>query len=43
MARPLYERALAIREKALGPDHPDALNSAGALVDCLNRQGTAQG
>jgi hypothetical protein len=23
-ARLLYERALAIREKALGPDHPDA-------------------
>ena len=22
-ARRLYERALAIREKALGPDHPD--------------------
>ncbi len=22
-ARPLYERALAIREKALGPEHPD--------------------
>jgi hypothetical protein len=22
-ARPLYERALAIREKARGPDHPD--------------------
>jgi hypothetical protein len=22
-ARPLFERALAIREKALGPDHPD--------------------
>ncbi|MCI0645537.1 MAG: tetratricopeptide repeat protein, partial [Chloroflexi bacterium] len=22
-ARPYYERALAINEKALGPDHPD--------------------
>ena len=22
-AEPLYKRALAIREKALGPDHPD--------------------
>jgi hypothetical protein len=24
-ARPFYERALEIREKALGPDHPDTI------------------
>jgi tetratricopeptide (TPR) repeat protein len=36
-ARLLYERALAIREKALGPDHPDTaaslINLAGLLYD----------
>ena len=34
-AIPLYQRALAIREKALGPDHPDvatALNNSGFAV-----------
>ena len=25
LAEPLYERALAIYEKALGPDHPDTI------------------
>jgi hypothetical protein len=25
-ARPLYERALAIREKVLGPEHPDTIS-----------------
>jgi tetratricopeptide (TPR) repeat protein len=33
-AEPLFKRALAIREKALGPDHPDvawSLNSLGAF------------
>ena len=35
-AEPLYKRALAIREKALGPDHPDvapSLNNLAALYD----------
>ena len=27
-AEPLYKRSLAIREKALGPDHPDVAHSA---------------
>jgi hypothetical protein len=27
VAEPLYRRALAIDEKALGPDHPDVANS----------------
>ena len=26
-AEPFYKRALAIREKVLGPDHPDGLNT----------------
>lgn len=30
-ARPYYERALAIREKALGPDHPDTATSLNNL------------
>jgi tetratricopeptide (TPR) repeat protein len=34
-AKPYYERALAIREKTLGPDHPDtaiSLNNLGGLL-----------
>ena len=31
-AEPLYKRALAIREKALGPDHPDVSYSALGLA-----------
>ena len=27
-AEPLYKRALAIQEKALGPDHPDVATGA---------------
>jgi tetratricopeptide (TPR) repeat protein len=37
-ARPYYERALAIQEKALGSDHPDtarSLNNLGALLDSM--------
>ena len=33
-ARPLFERALAIREKALGPEHPDTAGSLNNLA-CL--------
>jgi len=32
-ARPLFERALAIREKVLGPDHPDTRTTQAALAD----------
>ena len=32
IGRPLLERALAIQEQALGPDHPDVL----AIKDVLN-------
>ena len=31
-AEPLYERALAIREKALGPNHPDVAESLNNLA-----------
>jgi len=38
-ARPLYERALAIREKALGPDHRDTAESLNNLALLLKDQG----
>ena len=37
-ARPYYERALAIKEKALGPDHPDtalSLNNLGGVLGAM--------
>ena len=38
-ARPLYERALAIRERTLGPDHPDTATSLNNLALLLYQQG----
>jgi hypothetical protein len=38
-AQPLFERALAIREKVLGPDHPDTARSLDNLAVLL--QGTS--
>ena len=38
-AEPLYKRALAIREKALGPDHPDVAQSLNNLADLYSAQG----
>jgi len=38
-ARPLCERALAIREKALGPSHPGTATSLDSLADLLQAQG----
>ena len=32
-AEPLYKRSLAIREKALGPDHPDVATSLNNLAE----------
>ena len=32
-ARPLLERALAIRERVLGPDHPDTVATRRALAE----------
>ena len=34
-ARPLFERALAIREKLLGPEHPDTATSLNNLANLL--------
>jgi tetratricopeptide (TPR) repeat protein len=38
-ARPLYERTLAVREKALGPDHPDTATSLNNLAGLLRARG----
>jgi len=43
-AEPLYQGALAIREKALGPEHPQVaavLENYAALLHKLNRDGEA--
>jgi tetratricopeptide (TPR) repeat protein len=37
--RPLYERALAIREKVLGPEHPDTATILNNLALLLSLQG----
>jgi Tfp pilus assembly protein PilF len=38
-ARPYYERALAIREAALGPDHPDTARSLNNLAILCYHEG----
>ncbi len=38
-ARPLYERSLAIRERVLGPEHPDTVISLNNLALALHAQG----
>jgi len=38
-ARPLYERALAIREKVLGEEYPDTTESLHNLGSLLRRRG----
>ena len=38
-AEPLYQRALAVREKALGPDHPDVTTSLNNLALLYKSQG----
>ncbi len=38
-AEPLYRRSLAIREKALGPDHPDTAVSLNNLALLYGNQG----
>ena len=38
-AEPLCKRALAIREKALGPDHADVAQSLNNLADLYSAQG----
>ena len=42
-ARPLKERALAIREQALGPEHPDTATSVNNLAELLRAQGDLAG
>jgi tetratricopeptide (TPR) repeat protein len=42
-ARPLYERALAIREKVLGPEHPNTATSFNNLALLLQDQGDLAG
>ena len=42
-ARPLYERALAIREKLLGPEHPATAGSLNDLASLLQDQGDLAG
>jgi tetratricopeptide (TPR) repeat protein len=37
-ALPLYQRALAIREKALGPDHPKTATSLNNMAELLRSQ-----
>jgi tetratricopeptide (TPR) repeat protein len=41
-AKPLYERALAIREKALGPEHPDVATSLDKLAVLYHVQGQSK-
>jgi tetratricopeptide (TPR) repeat protein len=42
-ARTLHERALAIREARLGPDHPDTAQSLNNLANVLRDQGDLDG
>jgi tetratricopeptide (TPR) repeat protein len=42
-ARPLYERALAIRLRVLGPEHPDTAMSLDKLARLLQDQGDLEG
>jgi tetratricopeptide (TPR) repeat protein len=42
-ARPLYERALSIRQKVLGPEHPDTATSLDDLATLLHNQGELSG
>ncbi|HEY4404889.1 MAG TPA: tetratricopeptide repeat protein [Xanthobacteraceae bacterium] len=42
-ARPLYERALALKEKAFGPDHPETALSLNNLALLLQDQGDLAG
>ena len=38
-AEPLYKRALEIRERVLGPDHPDTATSLNNLAILYDNQG----
>src|SRR5262249_38563035 len=38
-AEPIYQRALAIQEKDLGPEHPDVASSLNGLAGLFRAQG----
>jgi tetratricopeptide (TPR) repeat protein len=38
-AEPLYKRSLEIREKALGPDHPDVATSLKNIAELYRKTG----
>ncbi len=38
-AEPLFQRSLAIWEKALGPEHPDVATSLNKLAQLYHEQG----
>jgi hypothetical protein len=40
-ARSLFERALAIREKALGPEHPDTIRARDNLAKLRRAESAA--
>ena len=40
-AEPLYKRSLVIKEKVLGPDHPDVAVSLNGLAELYRMQGAA--
>ena len=39
-AEPSFKRSLAIRKKALGPDHPDVAASLNKLAELYSTQGS---
>jgi tetratricopeptide (TPR) repeat protein len=41
-AQQLYERSLALRQKALGPKNPEVGESLGGLADCAFQAGRLQ-
>ena len=41
-AEPLFKRSLAIREKALGPEHPDVARSLNYLAKLYRKMGKAE-
>ena len=41
-AQPFFDRSLAIREKALGADHPDTVTSRAWIADNLQKKGNLE-
>ena len=40
-AEPLYKRSIVIKERVLGPDHPDVAVSLNGLAELYRMQGAA--